>query len=312
MIVKSLVLIVLLAIVFISAYRLSRRRLRARLSLQSRVIQTAVGPVEYVDVGQGPVIVHVHGMLGGCDHWKWCQFLVKAGFRVIVPSRPGYLRTPLSSGRTPADQAALIAALLDTLDIDQVALYAYSQGGAASLQFAWAYPKRCWGLILFSSLTRPQPELIQILPYIRLFTSLDLLLWLVGPMMLVWIMAQAKKALPDKIKQDREKMAGIREILGGSLQASLRGQGFSNDFANSVSWPGLPLERLKVPVLILHGRKDVFIKLEDSVKAAQEIPGASFVALEGAGHEALAAWIDQIESPVLDFLRIHVPLAQVV
>ena len=31
-------------------------------------------------------VIHFHGMLGGLDHWKWCQFLVKNGFRVIVPS----------------------------------------------------------------------------------------------------------------------------------------------------------------------------------------------------------------------------------
>ena len=56
---------------------------------------------------------------------------VKVGFRVIVPSRPGYLRTPLTSGRTPGEQATLIAALLDTLGIERGALYAYSQGGAS-------------------------------------------------------------------------------------------------------------------------------------------------------------------------------------
>jgi pimeloyl-ACP methyl ester carboxylesterase len=164
MIQKVLIFIAVLAAFLFIAYFFSRRRLRARLASQSQVIQTAIGPVEFIDMGSGPVVVHVHGMLGGFDHWKWCKFLVKAGFRVIVLSRPGYLRTPLASGKTPAEQAALIAALLDALGIDRVALYAYSQGGAASLQDAFSYPERCWGLILFSSLTRPQPELNKILP----------------------------------------------------------------------------------------------------------------------------------------------------
>jgi pimeloyl-ACP methyl ester carboxylesterase len=307
MILKVLILIAVLAAFLLIAYFVSRRRLRARLASQSQVIQTAIGLVEFIDVGSGPVVVHMHGMLGGFDHWKWCEFLVKSGFRVIVPSRPGYLRTPLTSGRIPAEQAALVAALLDTLGIKRVALYAYSQGGASSLQFAWTYPERCWGLILFSALTRPQPELNKILPYIRVFTSLDFLLWMLGPVLLSWIMAQAKKALPVEIQKDREKMTGIREILGAAFQASLRGQGFANDFANSVSWPGLPVDQLRTSTLIIHGCKDVFIKLADSMEAAQAIPGARFIALEGAGHEALSAWMDQIEHPVLDFLRIHIP-----
>lgn len=311
MIIKILILFAILAVALFFAYFLSRRRLRVGLASQNQIIQTAAGPVEYMDAGKGPVVVHVHGMLGGFDHWKWCQFLVKAGFRVIVPSRPGYLRTPLASGKTPAEQAALIAALLDALGIDRVALYAYSQGGASSLQFALSYPERCWGLIMFSALTCPQPELNKLLPYNRIVMSLDFLLWLLGPVMLAWIMVQAKKALPEEIQRDGEKMAGIREIFGAALQASLHGQGLTNDFVNSVSWPGLPLERLATPVLILHGNQDVFIKLEDSVKTAHRIPGAKFIPLEGAGHEALTAWIDQIKSPVLDFLRFHMPLVQV-
>ena len=311
MIQKVLIFIAVLAAFLFIAYFFSRRRLRARLASQSQVIQTAIGLVEFIDVGSGPVVVHMHGMLGGFDHWKWCQFLVKSGFRVIVPSRPGYLRTPLTSGRIPAEQAALVAALLDALGIKQIALYAYSQGGASSLQFAWTYPERCWGLILFSALTRPQPELNKILPYIRVFTSLDFLLWMLGPVLLSWIMAQAKKALPVEIQKDGKKMAGIREIFGAALQASLRGQGFTNDFVNSTNWPGLPLERLATPALVMHGSLDVFIRLEDSVSTAHKIPGAEFIPLEGAGHEALTARIDQIKSPVLDFLRLHMPPVQV-
>src|SRR5512135_2861476 len=99
MILKIFITFTVLAAALFVAYFISRRRLRSRLGSQSQMIQTAVGLVEYIDVGEGPVVVHVHGMLGGFDHWKWCHFLMKAGFRVIVPSRPGYLRTPLASGR---------------------------------------------------------------------------------------------------------------------------------------------------------------------------------------------------------------------
>ena len=74
-------LVVLLAVV----YLLDRRRLREQLASVSRVAQTAAGPIEYTDVGTGPVIVHAHGMGGGFDHIQYCQFLVEAGFRVIVP-----------------------------------------------------------------------------------------------------------------------------------------------------------------------------------------------------------------------------------
>jgi len=288
-------------------YLLSRRKLRARLAGQSQVIQTSVGPVEYVDVGNGPVAVHVHGMLGGYDHWKWCEFLVNAGYRVIVPSRPGYLRTPLSSGRTPAEQAELLAGLLDLLGIEQVVLYAYSQGGTSSLEFACAYPQRCSGLILFSALTQPQPELSKVLPYMRFFMSQDFLLWLLKPVMLSLLMAQAKKALSKEVQQDKDQMAGLREIFEAFFQASLRGPGLINDISNTVSWPGLPLERLVTPALIIQGGKDIFVKTEESCLAAQKIPGARFLLLEDAGHEALVTCVDRIRPEILDFLKANTP-----
>lgn len=145
-------------------------------------------------------------------NWKWCDFLIQAGYRVIVPSRPGYLRTPLSSGSKPTEQARLLVCLLDSLGIDQVALYAYSQGGSSSLEFAWAYPQRCAGLILFSAITQPQPELSKVLPYMCIMMSQDFLLWLLKPVMLPWVMVQAGKTLQEAVKQDKQQMAGI-EVL---------------------------------------------------------------------------------------------------
>jgi len=72
---KILILFAILAAALFCAYFLSRRRLRVRLASQSQIIQTTAGLVEYMDAGKGPVVVHVHGVLGGFDHWKWCQLL---------------------------------------------------------------------------------------------------------------------------------------------------------------------------------------------------------------------------------------------
>ena len=58
---------------------------------------TSLGPVEYVEAGGGPPVLFVHGSPGGSDQGALMGgFLAKAGFRVIAPSRPGYLDTPLS------------------------------------------------------------------------------------------------------------------------------------------------------------------------------------------------------------------------
>src|SRR4030042_151918 len=90
--------LLIIAIILIGYYIISQRKLRTRLDSMSRILQTYAGPAEYIDKGTGLVIHHAHGMAGGFNHIRWCGYLLKTGFRVIVPSRPGYLNTALSSG----------------------------------------------------------------------------------------------------------------------------------------------------------------------------------------------------------------------
>jgi pimeloyl-ACP methyl ester carboxylesterase len=75
-------------------------------------------------------------------------------FRFIAVSRPGYLRTPLETGRSPDAQADGYAALLDVLGLPQAAVIALSAGGPSALQFTLRHPNRCWGLVLVSTLTQ--------------------------------------------------------------------------------------------------------------------------------------------------------------
>jgi pimeloyl-ACP methyl ester carboxylesterase len=57
---------------------------------------TQQGAVEYAIEGDGPPVLVVHGTPGGSDQaLAMGRFLAEAGLRVIAPSRPGYLDTPL-------------------------------------------------------------------------------------------------------------------------------------------------------------------------------------------------------------------------
>ena len=60
----------------------------------------------------------------------------EAGFGIISPSRPGYGRTPLSSGKTYKEQPPLYAAMLDKLGVDKVVVHTISGGGPAGYSFA--------------------------------------------------------------------------------------------------------------------------------------------------------------------------------
>ena len=85
------------------------------MTLTPTVVPTARGPIEFAEFGDGPPVLLLHGSMGG---WQQGELLARTldltGYRIILVSRPGYMQTPLDSGRSAAAQADLYAALLDS------------------------------------------------------------------------------------------------------------------------------------------------------------------------------------------------------
>lgn len=99
--------------------------LKEKLEQGSEVVQTARGPVEFTRQGVSPYLLFFHGTPGGYDQNITADSFAEAGFGTITPSRPGFLRTPLETGRTFEEQADAFAALLDELKVDQVVATRY-------------------------------------------------------------------------------------------------------------------------------------------------------------------------------------------
>lgn len=120
--------------------------------LEPLLIQTSRGAVEYASTGSGPAVLCLHGAMGGYDQGLLlARTIGAAGYRYIGPSRPGYLRTPLSGGRSPEEQADLYAGLLDALRVERCGVMAVSGGGPSAIHFALRHRDRCWGLVLVST-----------------------------------------------------------------------------------------------------------------------------------------------------------------
>ena len=122
-----------------------------QLYSQSEVIDTASGPIEFKKKGSGPVVLCLHGGFGGYDQALLLgDHLVKQGFTVLAPSRPGYLRTPLFVRQTPEQQADAMVSLLDTLKMSKVGIIGFSSGCPVAFQIALriltAYGVLSWNL----------------------------------------------------------------------------------------------------------------------------------------------------------------------
>ncbi len=130
-------------------YRRDMRCARARVVLGGRVIRTRCGSVEYAEAGEGSPLLVIHGAGGGYDQGLALgNAFAASGYRVIAPSRFGYLRTPVPEFPSLALQADAHACLLDALELPDAAVMGVSAGAPSAIEFALRHPQRCRKLVL--------------------------------------------------------------------------------------------------------------------------------------------------------------------
>jgi pimeloyl-ACP methyl ester carboxylesterase len=98
-----------------------------------RTLDLPQGTIRYRDVGEGPPIVFVHGLLVDGLLWRKVTPTLQGEYRCIVPDWPlGSHRVALapSADRSPRGMANLIAGFLDALELERVTLVANDTGGA--------------------------------------------------------------------------------------------------------------------------------------------------------------------------------------
>jgi pimeloyl-ACP methyl ester carboxylesterase len=103
-----------------------------------------------------PAILYFHGWGDGFEAGlprEYC--LADAGFRIVMPNRPGYGGTSTALGTSAAACAEMARGLLDALGIDRVHVMGTSGGGPAALAFASAHRRRTKALVLQCAVTHP-------------------------------------------------------------------------------------------------------------------------------------------------------------
>lgn len=271
-----------------------------------RVVDTAVGPIQFAEAGAGPVLLSVHGSGGG---WGYAlgqaALLALNGFRVVAPSRPGYFATPLATGRTYEQQADALAALLDSLGVERAAVLAFSGGGPPSYLLALRHPERVSCLVEVAAMATSMGSLGNQLLTRVLFsrTGMELFSGLLRAAVALRPRLGVQLAMSDETSQDRREVAALaRRVMADPYRAAfvtrvwmcsarnvgawLAGQ--RNDNGLMVALTPLDLARVRCPTLIVQGTADE-LAAPHSAYAAEQIPGSEMRKIERGGHRAL--WI---------------------
>lgn len=289
-----------------------------RLNSASTVAETPAGNVEYLQEGDGPVVLVFHAAPGGYDQAMLLgSNLSEGGYHVVAPSRPGYLRTPLATGMTPEKQADAMAALLDTMGIDNAAVVGVSLGAPAAIEFCLRYPKRAWALVLISPVTKKAPPGLGPPPLPQLLN--ERLTGDVG----AWYFGRTASNDPAKalgwcfdLAQTGDaafRAKWVRAVLGNPAQLSWfqdlattvapmspRETGLKNDLLQFKALPDFPFDKLGLPTLLVHGTDDSFVPLAEVEAVKRRIPDAELLAVPETGH---IPEIGPQSSPVADKIR---------
>jgi pimeloyl-ACP methyl ester carboxylesterase len=220
-------------------YRRAMVAAYARVARSGDVVATECGPIQYAEVGSGPAVLIVHGAGGGCDQGVYFARAIGGSFRWLAPSRFGFLGTPAPDGADSALQAEAYACLLDTLEIDRVAVVGVSMGGTSALEFALRHPHRTPSLALISAASRAIPPRPAVLAAMFELFLHDVVFWaivqLVPRALLVALGANprirhgppAGRRWNARVRADQTHAARLRDGAGitGRVTSAIRASG---------------------------------------------------------------------------------------
>jgi len=308
------VLVVLSGTLVWCAYRRDLAAARARIESASSVVNTACGTMEYADLGDGPAILAIHGAGGGFDQSvDLARAFLSQHYRIIAPSRFGYLRTPLPADASPMAQADAHACLLDALHLQKVIVAGGSMGAPSAMQFCIRHPDRCSALILLFPIAfapRPPgepPPIPSPAAQFVMATTLksDFLFWSVLKLSPDALMRNIGATPPEDVKNaSPDEQKRVHAILDHILPVSERAKGLMNDAAVAPVVPRYELERITAPTLVISAEDDLFGTYKGGRYTAEHVAGARFVGYPTGGH-LLVGHGDDVRQALSEFLKVH-------
>jgi pimeloyl-ACP methyl ester carboxylesterase len=267
-------------------------------SLDGRVLAVEDGG----DLAGRPVLVHNGTPNSRHLYGPNARDAAERGLRLISYDRPGYGGSSPQPGRTVADCAGDVRMICAELGIDRLATWGISGGGPHVLACAALLPDL---VAAAASLASPAPFDADGLDYFAGMGQLN-----VDDTRLFLADQAAARAKTDKEREEllatppEDAAKGMESLLTATDAAVLRGelaeyltssmqdglapgsQGWWDDNCMVRPW-GFDLADIAVPVLLLHGRQDMFVPFGHGEWLAAHIPGVEARLLDDDGHLTL-------------------------
>jgi abhydrolase domain-containing protein 6 len=259
--------------------------------LSRKQITLSCGEVHYFEkIGSGATLVLLHG--AGADKNNWCRFAKYLGskHRIIIPDLPGHGDSvcSLALSYTIAQQVAYLHELLTHLKTDHIHLVGNSMGATVAMRYTHIHPNSVQSLILIDAggVEKTPSEM-----------RLEIERTGIHPMMAIESVADYKKLM----RYGMNKPPYIPNVFLKLLAAdkiSRRGieQKVLNDLLIDLDQTQI-LPTLRLPTLIIWGKLDRIVHVDDADLLHEQIQNSEKVILDDIGHVAM------VEAPQATALR---------
>lgn len=234
--------------------------------------------IRYLDEGQGPAVVLIHGYASSLETWATVLPTLRESHRVLALDLKGFGW----SDRPPGDysveaQARLVLALMDERGIERAAVVAHSYGSSVALTLALLAPDRVRRIALYDAFVYPAQRN-------TFFEWAD-----VDGLGEALFGAFYDQRPDERIALAFYDDANLPQALVDAVEAAVRRPG-TTAAALAVA-RGMRLERLEprlgtiaAPVLLLWGREDRVTRLSFGERLQNELPDARLRVYPRCGH----------------------------
>lgn len=252
--------------------------------------------VRYLDVGEGPPVVLLHGFASSIENWLNVIPTLKASHRVLAVDLRGFGWTDRPpADYSPAAQAELLRALLDERGIEQASFVAHSWGSSVALAFALRYPQRVARLALYDAWVYDS----QLPSMFHLARGKG-----VGELLFAAFYAERHEERltlgfydPEYVTQDfvdAVERAFERPGTKAAALATVRGMRFEEQERR--------YGELRIPTLLLWGRDDLVTPVSVGERLVRQLPVATLKVYPRCGHFPMLEAAAESNRDLLTFL----------
>lgn len=253
--------------------------------------------VRYVDVGQGPPVVLLHGFASSIENWAFVIPMLAKTHRVIALDLKGFGWTDRpNADYSPRAQAELVRALLDELKVGPAALVAHSWGSSVALSFALAFPDRVTRLALYDAWVYESqlPSMFHLARAKGLGEALFALFYTERADERIAQGFYDGEVVTQALVDDVER-AFARPGTRAAALATVRGMTYASTEGD--------YGKVTAPVLLLWGREDRVTPPSTGERLVRQLPNARLVVYPRCGHFPMLEAVNESTRELWRFLE---------